>query len=165
MKKSLILVTTSSAITLILATIIFTLSSGAFTVRAHSGKNIHVLEHAITDTVAYITPNHDQLGLELGFANPVYNPADTKQVGSDNGNCTRTAVGVSWECIWTVFLSGGQITVEGPYYDNPAHDSMLAITGGTGAYQEASGEMRLHDHFGPGPQAGTEYDFYYMLSN
>jgi allene oxide cyclase len=40
-------------------------------------------------------------------------------------------VGESWECIWTTLLPRGQITVEGPFYDT--RDSVLAITGGTGA--------------------------------
>ena len=48
-------------------------------------------------------------------------------------------VGESWECSWTTFLSKGQITVQGPFLD--AGDSVLAITGGTGKYRNARGEM------------------------
>jgi len=60
-----------------------------------------------------------------------------------------------------VFLPAGQITVEGPFYDNGT-DSMFAITGGTGAYQEACGQMRLH---AIGHPLGSEYDLIYMLTN
>ena len=45
--------------------------------------------------------------------------------------------GKAWECIWTVTLYAGQITVEGPFYDGK--DSTLAITGGTGDYSEHMG--------------------------
>ncbi len=44
-------------------------------------------------------------------------------------------VGKAFECIWTATLSTGQLTVEGPFFD--AKDSILAITGGTGDYNEA----------------------------
>ena len=43
---------------------------------------------------------------------------------------------------WTTLLPGGQITVEGPYYDDGT-DSALAITGGTGRYTGAEGTMLL----------------------
>ena len=102
----------------------------------------------------------DSRGDVLGFGNPVYDAQDKNVVGHDNGYCVRTTPGVAWECNWTIFLDGGQITVEGPYYDNPKHDSLLAITGGTGIYMEAKGQMRLHDHFGD----ATQYDFTYMLA-
>jgi hypothetical protein len=48
---------------------------------------------------------------------------------------------------------GSQYLVEGPYYD--AGDSMLAITGGTGAYRSAQGQMKLHAR----NTQGTAYDF------
>jgi hypothetical protein len=36
---------------------------------------------------------------------------------------------------------------------------MLAITGGTGAYQAAHGQMRLHVH----SSSPLEYDFFYQV--
>jgi hypothetical protein len=54
-------------------------------------------------------------------------------------------------------LADGQITVQGPFYD--AGDSVLAITGGTGAYSSARGQMKLH----PRKPDGTEYDFVYEI--
>jgi len=88
---------------------------------------------------------------------PVFDAANQKQVGTDNGSCVRTAAGSAWECIWTVTLSDGQITVEGPFYDTK--DSVLAITGGTGAYTQARGQMTLHAR----NAEGTEYDFSYEI--
>ncbi len=51
----------------------------------------------------------------------------------------------------------GQITVQGPFSD--AGDSVLAITGGTGKYRNARGEMELKYH----NEAGTEFDFIFHL--
>src|SRR4029077_2450269 len=101
---------------------------------------VKLVEHAETDTVRHIGPanEEDSVGDVLAFANPVFDAEDGKQVGSDNGSCIRTAVGKAWECIWTVKLSEGQLTVEGPFYDG-GKDSQLAITGGTDSYDDASG--------------------------
>jgi len=57
----------------------------------------------------------------------------------DQGYCVRVVR--AWECRSTLFLKDGQITVQGPKYDNG--NSVLAITGGTGAYSDCSGEMEL----------------------
>jgi allene oxide cyclase len=85
---------------------------------ASNGGKIHVIEHAITDTVQEFHPPHMSLGDVLGFHNPVFNAANKQQVGIDNGQCTRTvATGkTEWECFWTTFLAHGQITVEGPFF-------------------------------------------------
>jgi hypothetical protein len=84
----------------------------------------------------------DSLGDVLAFANDVYDENNQTKVGTDNGMCMRTAVGKAWECIWTLTLADGQITVEGPYYDN--QDTSMAVTGGTGIFLSVQGECRLH---------------------
>jgi allene oxide cyclase len=48
--------------------------------------------------------------------------------------------------------------VQGPFYDT--EDSELAITGGTGEYENASGTMSLHAR----NDKGTEYDFTYDVN-
>ena len=118
---------------------------------------LHVIEHADTDTVGDVAPESDSVGDTLGFANPVYDESNAQQLGTDNGFCVRTAVGEAWECVWTINLALGQITVEGPFYD--AKDSTLAITGGTGEYSQVRGEMTLHAR----NAQGTEFDFTYTL--
>jgi len=120
--------------------------------------SLHVVEHAETDAVAELGEPGDSVGDVLTFANPVFNADNTEQVGTNNGYCLRTAVGSAWECHWILTLSDGQITVDGPFYDTG--DSVLAITGGTGAYSEARGEMSLHAR----NAQGTEYDFIYMIA-
>jgi allene oxide cyclase len=118
---------------------------------------LKLVEHATTDTVTDTGDEDDSVGDILTFANPVFDEANKTQLGSDNGWCVRTVVGTAWECFWTLTLKDGQITVEGPYLD--ASDSTLAITGGTGAYAGAKGEMILHAR---NPEQ-TEYDFSYKL--
>jgi allene oxide cyclase len=124
---------------------------------AANGTTVHVVEHAVTDAVSNGT-KADSLGNVLTFANPVYDSADTSKVGSDNGFCVRTAKGKAWECLWTTFLAGGQITVEGPFSDTG--NTKLAITGGTGAYANSRGWMELNYH----NKKGTKYDFVFHLS-
>jgi len=133
--------------------------SSAKPTRAHAaGTTVHVIEHAITDTEIPSGGGKDVKGNVLTFNNPVFNVADTRQVGHDEGFCIRIAPeqGI-WECLWTTFLRAGQITVQGPYYDT--RNSVLSITGGTGAYRNSRGEMRLLSRNG-----GKEYDFIFKLS-
>jgi len=120
---------------------------------------VKVIEHAETDTVRHIGPKSesDSVGDVLAFANPVFDSADKEKVGTDNGQCVRTVVGQAWECIWTVSLAGGQLTVEGPFEEG--RDTVLAITGGTDEYKDASGQMRLHART---PEE-TEYEFTYEI--
>ena len=161
MRKIFLHTSLAALITVIVAAIALSFShvSVQATPAAQGGAIVHVVEHAITDTVVDVGPKGDSVGDLLPFANPVFDAADKKQVGTDNGNCIRTVVGKAYECNWTTFLPGGQITVEGPYYDSGA-DSMLAITGGTGLYRNAHGEMRLHARGNP---VGSEYDFIFSL--
>jgi allene oxide cyclase len=116
-------------------------------------------EHATTDTTADTGAKGDSVGDILTFANEVFDGANAKVVGTDNGYCARTAVGKAYECFWTTFLDKGQITVEGPFYD--AGPSTLAITGGTGDYANAHGTMDLKAR---NPK-GTEYDFVFHISS
>jgi hypothetical protein len=121
---------------------------------------ISVVERAETDVLQHIGPasEKDSTGDVLGFANDLYDENNESKVGSDNGFCIRTAPGEAFECAWTARLDGGQITVQGPFLD--ADDSELAITGGTGDYENASGTMSLHAR---NPE-GTEYDFTYEVN-
>jgi allene oxide cyclase len=120
--------------------------------RGQHGATIHVIEHATTDSV-----DVDEVGHVLTFANDVFDSADATKVGSDQGYCVRVVAHTSWECNFTTFLHGGQITVEGPFSDTG--NTALAITGGTGKYRNARGWMELNYH---NPQ-GTKFDFVFHL--
>jgi allene oxide cyclase len=120
------------------------------------GGAIHVIEHATSDAVTNGSAA-DAAGNVLTFANDVFDAADKAKVGSDQGYCVRIVVGKTWECNWTTFLSGGQITTEGPFSDTG--DTVVAITGGTGSYRNARGWMELNYH----NAAGTAFDFVFHL--
>jgi allene oxide cyclase len=122
----------------------------------HGGKALTVTEHATTDAVTDTGAAGDSAGDLLTFANDVFDKADKKRVGSDQGYCVRTVKGVAWECNFTTFVPGGQIVVEGPFYD--AKDSTFAITGGTGRYRNARGTMKLQSREG-----GTKFAFIFRI--
>lgn len=116
-----------------------------------------VIEHATTDTVVDLTTNGDSTGDLLTFHNELFDTGNDDVVGTNQGECVRIEVGVSWECRWINFLEDGSITVEGPFFDDGP--SALAITGGTGAYRAARGSMRLVAR----DEGGTEYDFVFRI--
>jgi len=126
---------------------------------AMAGERLHVIEHADSDTTTHVGTGTkaDALADQLTFANPVFDAANKTKVGTDHGWCVRVVVGKSWECFWTLMLKDGWLTVEGPFYDSG--DSTFVITGGTGKYAGAKGQMTLHDR-GTKP---TTYDFVYEL--
>lgn len=135
---------------------------GAAGAAVHRHPRVHtvtVVEHAVTDTEQRAAPGGpDRPGDPLTFTNPVFNAANARRVGHDEGFCMRLNVHTgSSECLWTTFLPRGQITVQGPYYDR--HNSVLSITGGTGAYRNARGQMKLVSRHG-----GKQYDFIFQLS-
>lgn len=120
-------------------------------------QTLALVERATTDVVTDTGAEGDSAGDILTFANEMYDQANAKMVGTNNGWCVRTVAGKAWECFWTLTLADGQITVAGPFYD--AGDSVLAITGGTGAYVDARGEMALHAR----DAEGSAYDFVYKI--
>ncbi len=122
-------------------------------------RTIELVEHVVNEALTDHPPMGDSAGDVLTFANQLYNKENTTQVGTDQGYCLRVDVGKSFECTWTAFLSDGQITVAGPFFD--AKESTLAITGGTGAYKGAHGEMDLG--FRDTPMGTVEYDFVYRV--
>lgn len=120
--------------------------------------NLTLIERAETDTTTDTGKAGDSVGDILTFANKVFDAKNEKQVGTDNGFCLRTVGGEAYECNWTAFLADGQITAEGPFYD--AKDSILTVTGGTGAYDGMHGQLKLHAR----DAKGSEYDFVYEIS-
>ena len=118
---------------------------------------LKVIEHADTDIVLDLGESGDTSGDILTFANPVFNENDAEQVGTDNGYCVRIVVGESWYCHFQLFLSDGDMTVDGVFLDSGT--STLDIIGGSGAYFGAQGNMLL-DALNP---EGTQYSFVYQI--
>jgi allene oxide cyclase len=156
-----IVMAAAAVIALALAPVAAAASTGSQTTARHP-MIIHVVEHAITDTVQMFHPPKKSLGDVLGFHNPVFNASNTRQIATDNGYCIRTVAtgNTEWECTWTTLLPGGHLTVEGPFLDNGTNTT-LAITGGTGRFAGAEGSMLLH---ATGHPAGSEFDFIFTLT-
>jgi allene oxide cyclase len=122
------------------------------------GTKLDVVERADTDTVSIKGGTAaDNVGDVMTFTNPIYDAANVKKLGVDHGYCVRMIAGKSWECHWTMMLAKGQIMVDGPVDDGG--DTVLAVTGGTGAYRGARGEMLIHAR----DAKATGYDFHYRL--
>ena len=69
-----------------------------------------------------------------------------ERVGHDGGVCTITSVEQSQaQCLVTAWLSDGQITIQGLVVETEDSPSRLvfAVTGGTGQYEGASGEVHV----------------------
>jgi hypothetical protein len=131
-------------------------ASGSSTPLITTATSLRVIEHPVTDTVIDTGAKGDTSGDLLTFHNKLYNAANTKVIGRDQGSCIRISPSAgSWECTWTNFVPGGHITVEGPFFDT--RDSVVTITGGTGDYRNARGQMLLH------ATAHAQFDFKFSL--
>lgn len=112
-----------------------------------------LIEHAgVVETIDN-GPHGDSVGDYLSFSGEIFAADNKTRLGTDSGFCMRVIKGSRYECTWTVALADGQIMIAGPFLD--AGDSTLAITGGTGAYKAARGEMLLHAR----DTTGAQYDF------
>jgi allene oxide cyclase len=126
-------------------------------VPAHAAT-MDFVERADTDTVSVKAASAaDNVGDVMTFTNPIYDAANTTKVGTDQGYCVRLIAGKMWECHWTTTLATGQIMVDGPVGD--AGDTVLAVTGGTGAYSGVRGDMLIHAR----DAKATAYDFHFRL--
>jgi allene oxide cyclase len=142
MRRTLILTSLAAVLASALTAGAIALGSGSGGISAPT--TIHVIEHPVTDQVIDIGAKGDSSGDQLPFANPIFDSGNDHKVGSDQGNCIRASAKQGrWECMWTTFLHKGQITVEGPFRD-AFPTTVLAVTGGTGAYANARGQMTLH---------------------
>lgn len=136
--------------------IVAALLAAALPAVAAAATTIHVVERATTDAVTNGS-KEDREGNVLTWHNRVYDAQNKRQVGRDAGYCVRIVVGKSWECSWTTYLKAGSISVQGPFSDTG--NTVLVVTGGTGAYAGADGTMNLKYH----NKKGTAFDFVFHL--
>jgi hypothetical protein len=122
-----------------------------------AGEKIVLVERPVGETPIDVPPKGDSVGDMVVLANPVFDATNTTLMGGDQGYCVRTVVGKEYECFWTLILSSGQITAEGPVGDSG--DSLLAVTGGTGKYLGARGTLKIHSR----DAKQSSYEFVYEL--
>jgi hypothetical protein len=89
----------------------------------------------------------ESVGDQIVFSDDVYYKGK-RLVGSLDGSCTTTRVTTTafhQHCLVTMTLKRGQITAQGTIlFDEDFDDEFtLAITGGTGKYDEAAGEAHV----------------------
>jgi hypothetical protein len=111
---------------------------------AYAGETLHVVEHVLDEPTIHLGPKEaaDSMGDINVFANPVFDSTNTRQLGTLQGSCVRVIVGKSWQCSFSLVLATECITLEGSYNDTGAN--VYAITGGTGRYAGAKGQMSAH---------------------
>jgi len=107
-------------------------------------KRGHVI-HLTTKQVHQGFVDHGAAGFstddQFVFSNDLYR--DGKKVGEDGGTCSVTRIAddgaTTLHCLGTNSLPGGQISVQG--LAAPGEPFELAITGGTGRYRKARGQV------------------------
>jgi allene oxide cyclase len=108
------------------------------------GRRFTVIEHA-NPTVFHVGASGDAVGDTAVFSSELYDEANAHVVGTVQGFCVRTVVGKMMECLATNIFENGMITTQGPE-DEAVYggaEISFAITGGTGAYLGAKGEVRI----------------------
>jgi hypothetical protein len=111
------------------------------TAPAAAKESLTLIEHVTSEEVVDLGDEGDTVGDTLVFNNELYDEQDANLVGSSNGSCIRTAVGKLWECTFTNSIENGSLVVAGPFEESGT--GTFAITGGTGDYAGASGQMTL----------------------
>jgi len=83
------------------------------------------------------------------FQGDIVDTTTRKLVGHDSGWCVRTWTSKQLsECSFTLTIADGQISVQGP--SDRHGETVLAVTGGTGKYSGARGELKLNSRVGVG---------------
>ena len=108
------------------------------------GKHLVVIEHA-NPTRFDVGESGDSVGDTVVFSNTLYDEANANIVGTVQGVCVRTVVGKMMECFATNIFENGMITVQGPADDSVYGTAEISavITGGTGDYVGAGGELKM----------------------
>jgi hypothetical protein len=101
--------------------------------------------------VQFFDFDHDGLGLgdRLAGVGPLFDQTQTKRVGTSYMDClivsrTLPLNGGTFDCTYILKLADGDITTQGIDPHGPS-DVLFSVTGGTGAYREATGQAEYID--------------------
>jgi allene oxide cyclase len=110
-------------------------------------KRIHVIELPTKATFTDLNSTGLSQGDLFVATNKLVAPSDrSRVVGHEDDTCTLvavTAAGGRFECTTTAFLGGGSVMAQGPF--NVGGSARLAVTGGTGRYRNARGQVIARD--------------------
>ena len=117
-----------------------------------SVETLHLVGKEVDSTFLDLGDPDFSLGDQFAFSNDLYR-GDTK-IGKDAAWCVVARLAASGastlKCVGSNTLPGGQITVQGlvtygPTEEVKAEPYLFAITGGTGRYREADGEVKIEE--------------------
>jgi hypothetical protein len=121
------------------------------------GKTLRLVAIQKQQQFIDLAPTGPSLGDQLVFSDTLYR--NRREAGTDGAVCSITQVVppytvATYQCLGTIRLRNGQITVQGlNEFQGPGDPGpfRFAITGGTGAYSGASGELVVrYDRAGKG---------------
>jgi len=108
-----------------------------------TAETIHSLEHDTHTMFVDVDNNHKpSVGDMYMFAGTLTDLSTHKQIGTVDGHCVLSW-GTHATCEATASLARGIVEVAGTTANQSDFD--LAVTGGTGTYQNARGEIHIHD--------------------
>jgi|tagenome__1003787_1003787.scaffolds.fasta_scaffold20682363_1 hypothetical protein len=140
----------------------FALIGGSLTTASAATTTNGSSDDGRTTTIHFIATRIDRAQLDLGtqglslgdqaaFTDELFEAG--RRVGENHGFCTITRITgtspsrtLTNECLITGMLTRGQITIQGAFAfieRGMAAPYPLAVTGGTGAYRTARGEVRV----------------------
>jgi hypothetical protein len=135
--------------------------AGGTLASAHGGSDRHrarvVTLFAVTDQEQFV--DLGKTGPSLGdmdvFSDNVFDHEGGTQLGTDGGVCTivrlDSTTSATAECVVTVSVTAGQISVQGLVTFDPSADTNapatfdLPVTGGTGDFENAGGHVTVHE--------------------
>jgi hypothetical protein len=109
------------------------------------GDHIRVTARLAGESEIDLPPSGFGVGDKIVLTHDLYR--DGEKIGESGGECTFVRTGgetSTAQCLASFALSGGQITVQGlvTFAQEPAPFT-VAVTGGTGRYRDADGELHV----------------------
>lgn len=110
-------------------------------------RTIHLTAKAVQETEVDVGEQGFGQGDYFVFGDDLFR--DGEKVGTDGGTCTFVRVeeaSATANCVVTLSLPKGQVTVQGLVTfagEGDAAPFVVAVTGGTGAYRTAHGEVEV----------------------
>ncbi len=106
-------------------------------------RTITVIEKTTSQQFVDVGASGFSVGDEFVFASQFWNTDQTRQVGSNQGYCVALSAQIA-HCAGTASLRGGTIEYGGTT-NQTAQTFTIAITGGTGSFVHAEGQVTIHN--------------------
>jgi hypothetical protein len=106
---------------------------------------IHLIGHETAHAQLDLGAPGPSLGDETVFSGALLRADGDQEIGHFEGTLTAVAPDGRFLASVVLALPGGQVAVQGELNFATQTEFVHAITGGTGAYRDASGEFHFHD--------------------